>query len=149
MKQLSKKPKPGFVYFIEEVGAERVKIGFSIAPWKRLNSLRLSTGAEVRMLWLFEGTRELELRYQEMFQNHRLDGEWFDLGAVFAGFRYYGQEPDTFPKPERRKRKTLRLTVPGEKKKKEKKKPTWRIGEKIPWGSKEYRRKLYGIEPDN
>lgn len=90
-----------FVYFIEELGRDLVKIGYSKNPWVRLSSLRSGHPSELRMKWLFEGTRATERYFHWLFQNHRVRGEWFELGAVIAGFRHYGVDPDTFPVPNR------------------------------------------------
>ncbi len=91
----------GFVYFIEEVGNDRVKIGFSTSPWKRLSGLKSVGLHDLRLLWVFNGTRENERYLHWLFQNHRVRGEWFVLSLVVAGFRHYGIEPDLFPKPDR------------------------------------------------
>jgi len=96
-----RKTVQGFVYFIEEVGVDRVKIGFSRSPWKRLNGLQTSVSNDLRMLWCFAGTVENERYFHWLFGNHRVRGEWFVLSLVVAGFRYYGFEPDNFPKPDR------------------------------------------------
>lgn len=94
------KSRQGFVYFVEEIGNDRVKIGFSTCPWKRLSGLKTSVSNELRLLWVFVGTRENEEYFHWLFQNHRVRGEWFVLSSVVEGFRHYGIDPDQFPKPE-------------------------------------------------
>lgn len=95
--------KQGFVYFIEELGADRIKIGFSTHPWKRLSGLSTSTAAKLVLRWVFAGTRADEKHFHWLFQNHRIRGEWFTLSSVIAGFRHYGAEPDNFEVPDRSK----------------------------------------------
>lgn len=95
------KSRQGFVYFVEEIGNDRVKIGFSTCPWKRLSGLKTAVSRELRLLWVFVGTRENEDYFHWLFQNHRVRGEWFVLSSVVAGFRHYGIDPDLFQKPER------------------------------------------------
>jgi Meiotically Up-regulated Gene 113 (MUG113) protein len=147
------------------VGADRVKIGYSTKPWKRLNSLATSTPSELRMLWVFPGTRAEEQHCHWVFQNHRIRGEWFQLSAVVAGFRHYGFDPATFLDP-RKVRDSIRSkkSIPDDprqftehvgmngrrfrkyRKMKFKKKDDQRRGG-VAWSKPAYRIKLFGFDP--
>ena len=91
-----------FVYFIEAAGLDAVKIGYSKRPWARLDNLKVGSPVDLKMLWLFLGTRSVEKFLHYQFQNHKLErpgGEWFRLSNVRAGFSYYGIDPSTLTPP--------------------------------------------------
>jgi len=153
----------GYIYFIEEIGTDRVKIGYSMKPWKRLNSLRTSIANDLRILWIFSGTRANEIECHWVFQNHRIRGEWFQLSAVVAGFKHYGFDPVSFPDPRmvrdsldaRRKKVGQQLDpgnyeringflVRGKKKRDTKLKKNKRKGG-VKWSSEEYQAKAGGM----
>lgn len=78
-----------YIYFIEAVGQDAVKIGYSKRPWGRLDNLKTGSLVELRMLWLFVGTRNTARALREHFQEHSLEGPgggWFRLSGVRSAF---------------------------------------------------------------
>lgn len=67
------------VYFIEEVGTGRIKIGVAKDPDKRLRHLQGSASSELRLLAAVEifNPFSVESLLHEKFADHRVRGEWF------------------------------------------------------------------------
>lgn len=68
----------GFVYFIEAVGAEAIKIGFSRNPAKRLRSMASGSPFPLRLLAVFPATQSAELVLHDELWAYRTHGEWFN-----------------------------------------------------------------------
>lgn len=66
----------GHVYFA--VRGERLKIGFSVRPHKRIHDLEFAAGAPFDEVILVKGTRALEGKLHRRFAEYRLMGEWFE-----------------------------------------------------------------------
>lgn len=66
-----------FVYFIEAVGLEKIKIGYSADPDSRLSTLQTGSAAELRLLGRIRGTKDTEAQLHRKFAGLRMAGEWF------------------------------------------------------------------------
>lgn len=71
------------VYFVEALGARRVKIGFADDPAKRLLQLQTGCPFELRLLFSVPGDRHLEREYHRKYAHLRVDkdSEWFFFDA--------------------------------------------------------------------
>jgi len=69
----------GEVYFIEAVGAERVKIGVSGDVDKRFDQLAASFPGPLRLLGKVSGGRAREGSLHRRLANFHIGGEWFHL----------------------------------------------------------------------
>ncbi len=67
----------GFVYFIEAVGCNAIKIGFSRNPERRMADMQTDCPARLQLLAIKEGTRRLESQVHQAFANLHLRGEWY------------------------------------------------------------------------
>lgn len=68
-----------FVYFIEAIGQNEIKIGSSASPTRRLLELQTGNGSELRLLGVARGDKEFEFALHEKFGHLRLSSgsEWF------------------------------------------------------------------------
>jgi len=74
----AKKEEPkSSIYFIELLGSEVIKIGFSRDPESRLRQMQTSNPHELRMLKVISGGYEKEAEIHEKFSKNRVRGEWF------------------------------------------------------------------------
>jgi hypothetical protein len=80
----------GFVYFIQ--CGERVKIGWSRDPKKRLVKIQCDNGAPCILLGAVAGTLDQEAEIHDLLRPWRLSGEWFDGTAapVAAACDHFG-----------------------------------------------------------
>jgi DNA-binding transcriptional ArsR family regulator len=71
----------GFVYVMgaDELG-NRVKIGWSDAPERRLRQLQTGSAYRLKLLDTHPGPQDLENFLHEGFATRRVHGEWFDFG---------------------------------------------------------------------
>jgi DNA-binding transcriptional regulator YdaS (Cro superfamily) len=78
--------KNGFVYFIEAIGADAIKIGWALKPERRLRDLAIGCPLELKLLAAAPASLGHEGRLQTIFAAHGIRGEWFrrndDLTAV-------------------------------------------------------------------
>lgn len=65
------------VYFIEAVGTDLVKIGYTLNVDARLRSLLTASAAPLRLLATIKGGPVMEGRYHIILAEHRSHGEWF------------------------------------------------------------------------
>lgn len=77
---IDKKPY-GYVYFVLAVGLERVKIGKTQRPEKRISGMMTDCPVQVVTLALMACTNmdEMERALHKQFSADRLHGEWFTL----------------------------------------------------------------------
>lgn len=68
---------PGLVYFVEAVGTDLVKIGFSRDLARRFSALQAHGGATLRLLAAVPGTEKRERAIHKRFAGDRAHGEWF------------------------------------------------------------------------
>lgn len=70
------------MYFIEAIGANLVKIGFTDRPIEdRLRELQTASPHQLRVLAIAEGDLKTESSYHERFSHLRETGEWFKLDS--------------------------------------------------------------------
>jgi hypothetical protein len=67
------------VYFVEAVGANRIKIGHAEDPTSRLSQLQTGCPYPLRLLFSIPGGRVVEANYHAKYAHLRIDGlqEWF------------------------------------------------------------------------
>lgn len=68
-------PDRSFVYFA--LAGNRVKIGHSKDPRRRIATLKTGTPQKVRIYYATPGGKQLERSLHEMFADDRVNGEWF------------------------------------------------------------------------
>jgi hypothetical protein len=69
----------GFVYFIQEEGTHKIKIGFSEKhPNGRLKDFQTGNSNKLNLLGYIEGTYEDESKLHREFNEERGNGEWFE-----------------------------------------------------------------------
>jgi hypothetical protein len=87
----------GFIYFIQ--CGERVKIGWSRDPKRRLVKIQSDNGAPCILLGSVPGTLDQEAEAHDLLRPWRISGEWFDGSAapVREACRFFGglNAPDT------------------------------------------------------
>lgn len=77
----------GFVYFIYCKQTERIKIGFSFSPERRLRDLsRQSPVNDLKLLRVINGTPKDENRLHKKFNEYRHHGEWFEFAPKIMKF---------------------------------------------------------------
>lgn len=69
----------GYVYFIEAVGLDRVKIGFSKDPARRRTELQTGCPCDLFVRAVMPAQAFMEGSIHRLFDEYRLDGEWFHL----------------------------------------------------------------------
>lgn len=67
----------GFIYFLLAEESNRVKIGYSIDPNLRLDTLQTGCPDELKLLKLVPGTQEQETECHKKWSGLRVRGEWF------------------------------------------------------------------------
>lgn len=67
----------GFVYFVQAERTGLIKIGYTGALEKRLDSLRGGSAERLELLGHLRATRSLEYQLHSRFAAARLHGEWF------------------------------------------------------------------------
>lgn len=76
--------------YVMAARAGAVKIGYTRDPAKRLGSIRAGwvpdsvDRAELEIVYLVEGSRDLERELHSHFMQQRVTGEWFNLGPPAA-----------------------------------------------------------------
>jgi len=66
------------IYFVEAVGPDHIKIGFTDKPMeKRLDLLQTGNSFPLRVLGMMEGAKQDERRLHRQFRGSRVRGEWF------------------------------------------------------------------------
>lgn len=75
---------------------DRLKIGTSVQPDKRLRNIETQSGKEFDEVWLIEGNRNLERRLHGRFDDYRTLGEWF---KAVPEILFYAQAAGTPHKP--------------------------------------------------
>lgn len=66
-----------YIYFVEAIGAGRIKIGFSANPEKRIRGLTTSSAHELKTLKVIEGELAQERAIHRQFAHLRTHLEWF------------------------------------------------------------------------
>jgi hypothetical protein len=76
----------GIVYFIKPRFSSTVKIGTTKRLSTRLNALQTAASEPLDLLATIPGSSELERRLHEIFDQYRLNGEWFSCGPGLQTF---------------------------------------------------------------
>lgn len=66
-----------WVYFIEAVGLDLIKIGYALDLEKRFTGLMTSSPAALTLLGVMQGGPRLETQIHTDLAEHRAHGEWF------------------------------------------------------------------------
>ena len=89
--------RPGYVYIVEAVGTEAIKVGFtSLDPEKRLRDLQTGSHHELKFIALFSVSKDYERVIHDVLKKHHIRGEWYnreglDLRAIVdAAIKFYG-----------------------------------------------------------
>jgi len=82
----------GYVYFMEAVGLQAVKIGAAANIDRRLGQLQVGCPAELRVLLLEEGGKARELELHREFEGFHIRGDWFRVDGAVAD--YIAQQTD-------------------------------------------------------
>ena len=69
----------GFVYAIHAVGTNRVKLGFSQEPEKRMAALQIGSPFPLQLIYKMPGGPRDERRLHSRFRSCRIFGEWFEF----------------------------------------------------------------------
>jgi len=85
------------IYFIEAVGMDLIKIGYTIDPAKRFLAMLTSSPAPLSLLGSISGGPQKELEIHTALDEHRLHGEWFKkvppvMALVETADQLYGHE---------------------------------------------------------
>lgn len=76
-----------YVYFVEAVGLNRVKIGSTKTdPFIRLSQLQVGCPVRLRLLTAQSGGRNLERWLHDGFSQSRIVGEWFHLTTQIQSY---------------------------------------------------------------
>jgi hypothetical protein len=67
----------GYVYFIEAVGAGRIKIGFTSDPLRRFSELVTGSPFPLERIKVIYGDRSTETWWHQKFEDARVHNEWF------------------------------------------------------------------------
>lgn len=74
------------VYFIQAIDGGRIKIGTTIQLATRLKTLVKECEADLRVLAVIDGDRDVERGLHDRFSELRVAGEWFEPGDDLLGF---------------------------------------------------------------
>jgi hypothetical protein len=85
------------IYFIEAVGMNLVKIGYTIDPARRFMTMLTMSPAPLSLLGSITGGPQKEAEIHGRLEPHRLHGEWFKMvpevmAIVAAAEQHYGHE---------------------------------------------------------
>lgn len=75
-----KKPRVGFVYLMRNNRNGYTKIGFSVSPTQREQTLQAEE-PDAEIIHVMRGSFGLERRLHSDYQSKRIRGEWFNLTA--------------------------------------------------------------------
>ena len=67
------------IYFVEAIGTDRVKIGYTVDLKVRLNTLQTGCPHELKLIHSEEGNKRKERELHKRFFNDRTIGEWFEI----------------------------------------------------------------------
>lgn len=87
-------PAGPFVYFVEAVGTDQVKIGFTADPLRRLLTLATGSPHKLRLRRLMEGSTADEAALHRLFRNSRRRGEWFKITPALSRLLSEAERPE-------------------------------------------------------
>lgn len=92
------------IYFIADAVASRIKIGFSVNPWKRLGKIQSDCCNEVTLLAVIEGDTAREAEIHAQFASSHVRREWFNMSPELSV--YIASLPQVAQTPKRPSRFT-------------------------------------------
>lgn len=69
----------GYVYIIHATGTNRIKLGFSNEPEKRLADLQTGSPFPLALIGTCPGSAKLERRLHSQLKDRHRTGEWFEI----------------------------------------------------------------------
>lgn len=75
-----------YVYFIEGMGTNLIKIGTSENPERRLKELQYSSPSKLRLITKIRGDTSKEAELHCKFAKYRKHGEWFEKNVELLDF---------------------------------------------------------------
>ena len=77
------KVRLGAIYFVRDIQADTIKVGYSADPWSRLSNLQVGNSNTLKIIGLVAAPREVEPVVHNQLYEGRLRGEWFwDRGVT-------------------------------------------------------------------
>ena len=82
--EIQEENKEGFVYYIQEEGTKRVKIGWAWDVKDRLQTLQCGNSKDLLILKTIKTKKpwELEKQLHDRFSQFRIRGEWFSSDVI-------------------------------------------------------------------
>lgn len=74
------------VYFLRQIGTDRIKIGYSCNMNGRISALNTSMPEKLELLATVSGARDAEARLHKRFARYRIKGEWYRLEGKLAEY---------------------------------------------------------------
>ena len=78
--------RKGFVYFVQSVGGEAIKIGFAKDVRKRLRALQGASPYQLKVLLVLEGGQKFETELHRKFKKSKLMNEWYKPSTDLIDF---------------------------------------------------------------
>src|SRR5262245_38436826 len=98
MKLTTQSNPPTYVYVIHAAGTNRIKLGVSEQPLKRLRELQTGSPYQLRLIAQWPGNRLLETTLHERLGAYRVSGEWFEV-PPFIGMLIFQIVHEQIKKP--------------------------------------------------
>ncbi len=92
--QIGSAPSHSFIYFVRPVGGGNIKIGVSVDPYERLETLQNGSPVKLELIGYVAGSIADEAAMHQRFARMRLHGEWFSPEGELLSFL-----TDTFGTP--------------------------------------------------
>lgn len=95
--QLYQQPESGYVYLVWAIGTERYKIGRSKDPSRRVQALSKQSCYPLKLIDSHYSVdcEQHEKRLHNIFWQHRVHGEWFEIPEVFLSqLDYWLKDPN-------------------------------------------------------
>lgn len=86
VRELEGEKEQGYVYFILNEKGDRVKIGFSRDPQKRMRQLQTANAQRLTLLATIPGTKEDEKYLHARYRNYRGINEWFRMAGPLRDY---------------------------------------------------------------
>lgn len=74
------------IYFVEAIGCERIKIGYSRNVEGRLLEMQVDCPFDLELLVVTAGAKDIEPAVHDKFRGARVRGEWFEATAELRAF---------------------------------------------------------------
>lgn len=72
----------GYVYFIVNQSASKVKIGYSKNPWARVKDLQVGNSDQLLLAAMVRTTDPSEKKLHAELEEYRVGGEWFEMSSL-------------------------------------------------------------------